>query len=451
MNWRRGRVAHEVRVVALAVLAGLPAVWATWALLILGGFQMRAIWTVGLLVSLVFVVSVLALRDAVARPLQTVANLLLAVREGDYSLRGRSDEGGALGEALTEVNLVATMLRERRLEEAEAVVLLRSIMAEVEAAIFAFDSDARLRLVNCAGEKLLNRPAEALLGLSAASIGLSPVLEGEAARTLALDLSTGIEGDRRQGAWELRRGSYRYGGRPHRLVILTDMQRALRAEEREAWMRLIRVLGHEINNSMAPIQSLAASLQSQLARPRRPVDWEQDLASGLGVIGRRAESLGRFMAAYTLLARLPSPTLGPVQVAGWVARAVAMEPRLAVEVLPGPDVTLEADADQLDQLLINLLRNAVDAALETGGTVQVGWAAGTAGRFELWVRDEGPGVANPSNLFVPFFTTKPGGSGIGLALSRQIADGHGATLLLENRKDRAGCEARLRWRRGGES
>ena len=164
---------------------------------------------------------------------------------------------------------------------------------------------------------------------------------------------------------------------------------------------------------------------------------------GLEVIADRSESLSRFMEAYSRLARLPQPTFQPVDVGGWIRKVVALFTRLSVDVVPGPDLVIQADADQLDQALINLIRNAVDAALETGGAVRVGWAVKTNG-LEVWVEDEGPGVPETANLFVPFFTTKPGGSGIGLVLSRQIAEAHGGSLTLENRKGGPGCEARLR-------
>jgi two-component system, NtrC family, nitrogen regulation sensor histidine kinase NtrY len=217
----------------------------------------------------------------------------------------------------------------------------------------------------------------------------------------------------------------------------------LRAEERSAWQRIVRVLGHEINNSLAPIKSIAGSLGSLTRREERPADWEEDLRSGLQVIESRSESLGRFMGAYARLARLPRPSVGPVRVADWVHRVAALETRLEVRVHPGPTVVVTADGDQLDQLLINLLHNAVDAALETGGGVQVGWST-RAGVVEVVVEDEGPGLPDPGNLFVPFFTTKASGSGIGLVLSRQIAEAHGGALVLEPRKDARGARASLR-------
>jgi signal transduction histidine kinase len=227
------------------------------------------------------------------------------------------------------------------------------------------------------------------------------------------------------------------------LLVLSDVRRVLREEERRAWQRLVRVLSHEINNSLAPIQSLAGSLRALLSRTPRPPDAEEDLERGLSVIGGRAESLGRFMRSYARMARLPAPVLAPVQVSEWVDRVAQLEKRLPVCIQPGPAVTIAADGDQLDQLLINLVSNAVDAASETGGAVEVSWER-HADVLVLSVLDEGPGLPSTANLFTPFFTTKRNGTGIGLVLSRQIAEAHGGSLILENRTDTRGCVARLR-------
>jgi two-component system nitrogen regulation sensor histidine kinase NtrY len=428
---------YDTRVLLLALLSGLPGAGVGLALLWTAELSLKAQWTFTLLIVGFWLGAALALRERVIRPLQTLANLLGALREGDFSSRARGARGDdSLGLALLEVNYLSEVLREQRIGALEATALLRTVMAEIEVAVLAFDGQEQLRLANRAAERLLGQPAARLLGRSAEDLGLFMCLHGEAPRTFSATFPGG------SGRWELRRTAFRQGGLPHQLVVLSDLSRALREEERQAWQRLIRVLSHEINNSLTPIQSIAGSLQDILRLSPRPDDWEEDMQAGLGVIRGRSAALGRFMASYARLARLPPPDKEPLEVGGWVRRIASLEPRLPVRVHPGPEVVVQADGDQLDQLLINLTRNAVDAALETDGGVEMGWTT-RDGQVEVWVADEGPGLANTANLFVPFFTTKPNGSGIGLALSRQIAEGHGGTLVLQNRESGQGCIARF--------
>src|SRR5262249_1591193 len=245
------------------------------------------------------------------------------------------------------------------------------------------------------------------------------------------------------GRWDVRHSTVREAGIQHQLLVLTDLSQALREEERTAWQRLLRVLGHELNNSLAPIKSVAGSLADLLNREPPPADWHDDMRRGLEVISARPDSLTRFVESYSQLARLPQPHFEPLNIGAMVKRVTALETRMQVNVIPGPDSIVQGDNVQLEQLLINLIRNAVDASLETDGGVQVGWSQKN-GQVEIRVTDEGPGIGNTANLFVPFFTTKAEGSGIGLVLSRQIAEAHGGTLALGNRVGIHGCEARLR-------
>jgi PAS domain S-box-containing protein len=383
-------------------------------------------------------ITAFVLRERVVRPLQTLSNMLAALREGDYSIRARGAErDDALGLAYLEANLLGETLRTQRLGAMEATALLRTVMADIDVAVFAFDDDERLRLVNSAGEELLGHVAERLLGKTAEQVGLADCLVGESPRTMDVTFPGGA------GRWEVRRGSFRQNGRPHTLLVLADVTKALREEELQAWRRLVRVLSHEINNSLAPIKSIAGSLQTLLDRPGQDGDIDEDLRRGLSVIGGRSEALIRFMSAYARLARLPPPQRVPLDIATWVRRVAALETRLPVHIEAGPPTVIRADGDQLDQLLINLVRNAVDASLETGGDVCIRWTRQN-GTISIMIEDEGPGLPSSANLFVPFFTTKPQGSGIGLVLSRQIAEAHGGALLLENRKNAPGCIATFR-------
>ncbi|HWO10297.1 MAG TPA: HAMP domain-containing sensor histidine kinase [Polyangiaceae bacterium] len=366
--------------------------------------------------------------------LRTISSVLTAYREGDFGIRARLDAPGTpLGDAVFELNELGESLRKHRLGELEAWTLLRKVMEEVDVVVLAVDARGRVKLANAEAARVLERSAEALLLEPIANLGLAELFEGPAARTVK-------DVPKLPGRWELRRGAFRLSGEPHTLLVLSDVSDALRDEERDAWKRLIRVMGHEINNSLAPIHSVADSLQRLVADPAPPADWREDALAGLAIVARRAEALGRFIAEYSRLARLPPPELAPLGVAAWAARVTALEQRLKVQLLPSPEVTLLGDADQLDQLLINLVKNAVEASLERAGGVRVFWTTQNGG-LELCVDDDGPGVADTANLFVPFFTTKAGGSGIGLVLARQIAQAHGGDVQLTTRAGGSGARA----------
>ncbi len=434
------KLSHEGRVLLLALLAGLPGTVVALVLLWTNGYSQPLRWTLVLLMLMLWLSIAFSLRERVVHPLHTLSNLLAALREGDFSIRARgARQQDALGEVMMEVNSLGELLREQRLGALEASALLRGVMAEIDVAVFAFDSNRRLRLVNQAGEKLLARPAEHLLGRDANTLGLAECLEGDISRTIEKVFPGAPTG---KTFWGINRSLSRKEGVALELLVLSDLSRQLREEERKAWQRLIRVLGHELNNSLAPIISMSKSLENLLSRNPPPEDWREDMQSGLRVVGSRAEALSRFMEAYSRLARLPQPKLAAVDIGAMVRRAVSLETRMPLNVVPGPPVSIQADADQLEQILINLLRNAVDASLETRSSVSIGWHRNGA-QVEIWVRDEGPGVSGTKNLFVPFYTTKPGGTGIGLVISRQIAEAHGGALTLENREDRPGCTARL--------
>ena len=429
---------HERKVFRLALLGGLPAVVVSMTLLITGDYTGRTQWTLGTLIIVTWLIVAVLLRERVVRPLQTLSNLLGALREGDYSIRARgADREDALGLAFLEANVLGETLRSQRLGAMEATTLLRTVMSEIDVAVFAFDEHEKLRLVNRAGARVLDQPPERLMGRTAEQLGLADCLRGDTPRAMEIELPGA------RGRWEARRSIFRQDGRPHTLLVLADLSKTLREEELKAWQRLVRVLSHEINNSLAPIKSLAGSLQGVLDRQPSPADAAADLRRGLSVIAGRSDALVRFMSSYARLARLPTPAREPMDVSTWVRRVAALETRIPLRVEPGPDVHIRADGDQLDQLLINVVRNAVDASLETHGGVTLGWSRRN-GVLEVRVEDEGPGIESGANLFVPFYTTKPEGSGIGLVLSRQIAEAHGGSLALRNREDARGSDAVLR-------
>jgi len=439
------KLSHDKAVSICALLAGLPAVivalWLLWEEK-LGSLER---WVLSFLVLSCWLFFAAVVRQRVMRPLQTMANLLLALREGDYSFRARGARSEEpLGDVLVEINTLSAVLQRQQRDAIDAAALLRTVLEEIDVAIFAFDQDRSLRLVNRAGQKLLAQRPENILGRLADAIGLADCLEGEPNRLLGPMVFPHA-----QGQWGLRRTQFREGGRPHQLVVIADLSQPLRKEELKAWQRLVRVLGHELNNSLAPIKSIASSLSTLLRREPRPADFECDLRFGLEIIASRADGLTRFLQAYAALARLPPPMFAPADISKVVQRVIVLEARLQVVSLGGPPISVRCDAAQIEQTLINLTKNAVDAVLEqralgrSDADVRVRWRQ-TEGQVEICIDDDGPGVAQTANLFVPFFTTKPDGSGIGLVLSRQIAENHGGSLELNNRDHESGCTAILR-------
>jgi nitrogen fixation/metabolism regulation signal transduction histidine kinase len=436
---KRGRLNFDTRITLLSLLISAPGITVAEILLWLSNHSVEFKWTITLAIAIAWMIGTSTLHGQVIRPLQTLSNMVAAIREDDFSfrLRGGSRED-SLADLILEINALATRLQKQKISALEATALLKKVLMEIDVAVFTFDQQQRLRIVNRAGEQLMGRIAPRMLGLSAEELGLKEFLEADEPQTLQMTFPG------KHGRWAVSHTSFRENGVPHQLLIISDLSRALREEERQAWQRLIRVLGHELNNSLAPIKSIAGTLAELTSRAALPEDVSQDMRQGLRVIENRVESLNRFMQAYTQLARMPAPTRSRIEVGALIERVSSLERRLGVKVVGGPHVTVDADPDQLEQLLINVIRNAADASLDPSlnqpGSVEVGWRT-NARSVEMFIRDEGPGLLNSDNLFVPFFTTKHGGSGIGLILSRQIAEAHGGVLQLANRADRSGCEA----------
>jgi nitrogen fixation/metabolism regulation signal transduction histidine kinase len=431
------RWTYDARILAAGLGVAAPACALLGVALIWRDLPAAPLAALGVVAALLTLWAAVRLRNRVIYPLYTLSNLLEALREGDFSLRGsRARRGDPIGEVVWEINALSQTLRDQRHRVEETHALLGKVIGAIDIAIFTFDAERRLRLVNPAGERLLARPASALLARSAEELGLADYLVGEEA-SLRQRVFPGAS-----GRFEARRARFREGGLPHDLLVVADLSRALREEERVAWQRLLRVLGHELNNSLAPIRSMTGTLAKLLAQQPPPPDWREDVGGGLAVIGARAEALTRFMAGYTMLARLPPPQRRAVEMGELLRRVARLEQRLSADVADAPALAVVADPDQLEQALINLVKNAADAALPLGGGVRLRWGRDEAVAW-VEIEDDGAGLGTTENLFVPFFTTKPGGSGIGLALARQIAEAHGGTLRLESRAEASGCVARL--------
>jgi two-component system, NtrC family, nitrogen regulation sensor histidine kinase NtrY len=447
------RAVFERRVIRYCILLAVPGLLANGVVLWYLPWALESKLLVLGAEAFVCLLLGVALHDHIIRPLQTLANVVGALREEDYSFRARlAVPNDALGELSIEVNALADLLAHHRTGVIEATALLQRVVEEVDLPIFAFDPASKLRLVNSAAEKLLQHPSSELLGKAASDLHLQPTLTCENETPVNLLFSS-------EARWLVRRSLFRQNGLPHTLVVLSDVSRALREEERRAWQRLIRVIGHELNNSLAPIKSIAGSLNARISEMSVESEQRQDFQRGLGIIETRAASLNRFLQAYRQLAQMPPPVLRECSVAELVRHVVTLETRVAITVVPGLDITLTADPDQLEQMLINLLRNAAEAVLlpvaspDNGNKsacsrhpiepkIIVAWKL-VDGELVLTIEDNGPGLMNPANVFVPFYTTKPQGSGIGLVLSRQICEAHGGTLELANRGEESGCIVKI--------
>lgn len=442
---KRARLLYERRISLYSFLVALPGLVVSAVLV-----WMQA-WTVesrlALIASELFIwwLFAMALQEQTTRPLQTLANVIGSLREEDYSFRARNAvPDDVLGELSLEVNALADMLSEEKVKTIEATALLQRVVDEIDAPLFAFDPASRLRLVNPAGEHLLRQTKARMLGSPAGELSLQLCLSAENESVIELNLNDS------QARWLLRRSAFRQNGVPHTLVVLSDVSRALREEERRAWQRLIRVLGHELSNSLAPIKSIAGSLGSRVSAMPTDTEGRSDLQRGLEIIETRSASLHRFLDAYRKLAQMPAPTLKEVSITTLIERVANLETRVRVSVHPGPNIVFEADPDQLEQMFINLVRNAADAVLETSSEngqsesakVLVRWEASDA-EVAFFVDDVGAGLLNPANVFTPFYTTKPHGSGVGLVLSRQIAEAHGGRIEIGNRANAPGCTVKV--------
>jgi len=463
----RSRLSFERRMRLWLSAFALPALLLLGVLLYQWKASVSAIVSCLMVVAIGYLIASSSFTEQIVRPLQTLANVVAALREDDFSFRARgARRGDAMGDLALEINALAGTLQSQRSAALEALTLVERVMSSMQSPVLAFDAQHRLRLHNAAADRAF--------GLSRTGTPADPASDGRTAEELNLEalldvLDEGVYPTSAQDAADLtgssryavRRTAFRLRGTPHVLLVLSDVGKALREEERQAWQRLIRVLGHEINNTLTPIKSIAGSLRARIPQPEDAIGLEaltsisndnlRDIARGLTVIEDRAASLNRFLQAYQQLSTLPAPRLQPVALRPLLDRLTHLETRLHVEIVPGPDLILFADPDQIQQVLINLIQNATDAALEAEAAspgpeppgVVVRWT-NPDGQAMIRILDNGLGLLNPVNLFVPFYTTKPTGSGIGLALTKQILVAHHGTVTLANRTDARGCVAEVR-------
>jgi nitrogen fixation/metabolism regulation signal transduction histidine kinase len=449
------RLSFERRLRLSLYLAGLPAFALLVFLLQVEKADASIQWILLPFFALTWMFAVSLLTEQVLRPLQTLANVVAALREDDYSFRARGGRrNDAMGDLALEINALAGMLQAQRAGAMEAMALVERVMKSMQAPVLAFDPDGNLKLLNSAAERVFDLSSGGeVRGRPRGAGSRTPDKIARLLRSVDNDLLV-LGNPQQPSRWVVKRSAFRLRGVPHSLFVLSDVSEALREEERLAWERLIRVLGHEINNSLTPIKSIAGSLRSRLASTRSQSEDSEDFARGLEVIEDRAESLNRFLQAYRELMGLPAPKRQTISISKLVQSAALLETRLPVKIEPREDVTLTVDPDQLSHALINLLRNAAEAVLspeaagksgmkdETAPMVEMRWDSNPV-EVTITILDNGLGLSNKANLFVPFYTTKPGGTGIGLVLAQQIAVAHGGSVRLSNRVDTRGCKAEL--------
>lgn len=430
---------YQQKTLFLALLGTAPWILLCAVLLWLADYSFLVWETVVVVAGGVTLLASIALWSGCVRRLQSVSSLLAGLREGDFSVQGSSefDRDDPMGEVFAEISELARALRRRRLASIESERLLAKVVGQIEVAVLTFDERGRLRTINPCGAHLLGEKESSLIGRTAQELGMEPALNAESDRVIQLALENHSE------RLAVRRGVFREEGRQHQLLILTDVSEPLKQEELQAWKRLIRVIGHEVHNSMTPIKVMVDGLDMLLRRTPPPVNWQATSAERLGLVSDRINRLSGFIETYSALAKVPKPRLTSLDVEELVGCVAALEDRIEVGIKAGSATVIQGDRAQLEQVLINLVRNAAEAVEATGGSVWVEWRV-EKGKVKIEVVDEGVGIADPAHLFVPSYSTKPKGSGIGLALSRQIVEGHKGSLDLANRLDGPGARAVVR-------
>lgn len=368
---------------------------------------------------------------------RSLSNLLEAMLKGDYALRLRSDKpDGALDELVISINRLAEHLSQQRLVSVENQLLLNTVIEHIDVAILSVDENSQTHLLNPAAKKLLKANngderkivAEQIEALKEMAIGRSQVRELSFAQ--------------HKGRFRIHCDEFRSSGLQHRLILITDIAHLLREEEDKAWQNLVRVLSHEINNSLTPIASISQTLLKMSQTQQGISQGDEDLTQGLKLISERSRDLQEFVNSYKKLNKLPAPNLQVHELTLVADKVANLFDDMNFIIIGQDPVALQIDAIQIEQVLINLVKNGIEASVDNQQPVTMNWIQSEE-QCKILITDCGTGVRNPKNLFVPLYTTKPQGSGIGLALSRQIIESHNGQLTLVNRNNQQGCVAQV--------
>lgn len=435
MHKRRPFEAHLIR---LVLLVSLPLLLLLLWVMVLANISIWLILLAGLFGSLMILYVSYSIYQKISYQFRSVSNLLEALVQGDYTLRARTDQtSGAFDELMVAINGLAKRLSQQRWESVESQLLLRTIIEHIDVAIIALNQDNQIRFTNPAADNLLQlKDASSSQDLLQQ---LAFVQELTSGCHQVVELSLGYQ----QGRFNVYVEEFREEGKQHKLLFITDIRTLLRSEERKAWQNLVRVISHEINNSLSPIASISQTLKRIIERDPQGAAAIDDLREGLNIISERAIGLSRFVDSYKQLAKLPEPQIQPLAIRPLVEKMIALFNHTPIEIETETDFILQLDPVQFEQVLINLIKNAVEASALTnpGSAIKIRWAVGRQ-LFKLDICDQGSGISNPDNVFVPFYSTKKQGSGIGLVLSRQIIEAHNGRLTLSN-QDSGGCCASI--------
>lgn len=433
-------LAFENRLCLLVLAGGLPSLTAA-AVAIL--YLPLSPYPKALLLSLLTVILVACaavVRSRVRFHLLTLVNLTEAVRLGEYMLRGsQANRNDAMGSLVANINAISGALQQQRVETQETRHLLNKVLSEVDVAILAFDKSLELRLANNMALRLLALEEHEAIGKSSSTLGMDFLLSDDDAPSEAFE----YDFPGASGTWRVQRSQHLERGNSFRLLFIVDLRAALRAKELNIWKRLIQVISHEVNNSITPIISLSATAQSLLSDVNLDDELAGELNGALELIAQRSQHLHYFVRRYAEMARLPAPNKILTDISPLLSRlpSLVSDTRVTLDLPPGP-LLAYCDPIQLDLVLVNLMKNAREAMLEAGVISVRGREE--RGFWHVEISDEGVGVINRANLFVPFYSTKKNGNGIGLIVSRQIVESHGGSLGLRNRSDRSGCIAEIR-------
>ncbi|WP_144392852.1 sensor histidine kinase [Pleionea sediminis] len=427
------RQKFEIKLLSYLLIATLLPACLLVATLLYYDTSIYLIGFITLLLLLVTGISANKLYEKIQNQFLTLSNILEAITKNDYTMRSRYyNEGDALGQLVKQINQLSDTLSKQKTQAAESQQLVKTIVQQIHVAIIALDEHKKITLANPEAQRLFGRYDHQIIGhtLDSLNINLLENIGREAVKEFQFP--------GRSGHFQIIKDQYFDEGKRHDIYFLTDIKVLLRKQERESWQKLVRVLSHEINNSLAPISSFAGTIRSIAKTQSLEQTFAEQLNESLSIIAERANGLKNFIDTYRQLTNTPSPNKQPLNFNKIVHQIASLFDDSHFETQLDVQDEIVADATLLEQVLINLIKNAKEAQNDSDKAITIK-SHRMNNSFLIEVMDKGSGIQNSDNLFTPFYTTKKSGSGIGLALCRQIIDAHDGFISITNRKDTQGC------------